>query len=194
VSVDSRTSGLRPLRNKADFVEILARPALARSRGWSLHGRRCDATAVQSVDATDLPSKLSTGDLPSALTPVDEAGVREAAVGRIGAEGGLQIHRRIGLQIGVTLPKRLIRRAVSRNLVRRLWRETAGQQRERWGSWQLVLRRIQPWPPATHVSARSNALRDQVRSELAGLLELAQRHQPALPPAVLAPAVLSRPV
>ncbi len=77
------------------------------------------------------------------------------------------------LRFGIVLSRRNIRRAVTRNLVRRVWRELLRRpSAARLGGWQLVLRRTTPWDLKRFPSAVSEPLKQQVWQDLERLLQL----------------------
>jgi ribonuclease P protein component len=76
-------------------------------------------------------------------------------------------------RFGLVVPKRLARRAVTRNLVKRQGRQAFCQARPvlEGGDWLLRLRRA--FDPACFVSARSQALQQLLHSELRSLFAAA---------------------
>ncbi len=81
-----------------------------------------------------------------------------------------------GPVIGVVLSRRNVRRAVTRNLMRRLWRAClASVPQELVAGWCLVLRRTAAWDRAAFPSASSDALRRRLREDFDILLAGAQR-------------------
>lgn len=96
-------------------------------------------------------SKLSTGEAIVAETPVDD------------------------VRIGIVIARRSVRRAVTRNLIRRIWKELLRQElAASWCGWWLVLRRTSTWDVARFPSARSDDLRVQIRQDLEHLVGLAR--------------------
>lgn len=108
---------------------------------------------------------LSTTDAPTRAVSVDNS-----------SDPGPAAH-----WLGVMAPKRHARRAVTRNLVKRLARQAfAGHERGLpHGLWLVRLR--QPISRSTYVSARSDALALALRSELEALIA------PLVSPAAAAP-------
>lgn len=84
------------------------------------------------------------------------------------------------LRIGVVLSRRHVRRAVTRNLMRRLWRALlAATPAARLAGWSLVLRRTAAWDRTAFPSASSDALRRRLREDLGALLLSALRAMPS---------------
>jgi ribonuclease P protein component len=80
------------------------------------------------------------------------------------------------LQIGLIVARRSVRRAVTRNLIRRIWKELLRREAGfAWRGWQLVLRRTAAWDKAGLPSACSDAARLRIRGELDELLLMARR-------------------
>lgn len=72
--------------------------------------------------------------------------------------------REVPFGIGFVIPKRNARRAVTRNLIRRLMRTALQTHSLPAGTWVLRLRA--PFDPRQFPSAASDALREAVRIEL----------------------------
>ena len=71
-----------------------------------------------------------------------------------------------GLRLGLVVPKRHARRAVTRNLVKRQGRATFVRHADALAAGAWVLRLRAPFDPQRLLSAASDALRHQVRAEL----------------------------
>jgi ribonuclease P protein component len=141
------------LTAREDFGLLLAGRPKVRTAGWSLYLRR---SPPQSSDKL-IETELSTGQSAMTTSLVDDL------VGKALP----------GVQVGVVLSRRMVRRAVSRNLVRRTWRELVREHALRWSGCQLLLRRHAPWPRAEFPSASSDALKTWVQAELRALLDRA---------------------
>jgi ribonuclease P protein component len=88
------------------------------------------------------------------------------------------------LQVGLIVARRSVRRAVTRNLIRRVWKELLRREAGfAWRGWQLVLRRTAAWDKEALPSASSDAARCRIRAELAELLSLAWRRDRSNRPA-----------
>lgn len=135
------------VRHPDTFRRLLQRRPLARHAGWSLHGERV------------VGDELSTGHARCGMSPVDD----------MVAEGvptpPAMVHS------GVVLSRRHVRRAVSRNLMRRIWKSSlADMPADRIDGWTLVLRRTAAWDRADFPSAASDAMRRRLRADFACLL------------------------
>lgn len=96
------------------------------------------------------------------------------------SSGGLSRHQPCHVRrLGLVIPKRHARRAVTRNLFKRqaraIWQQTGSTLAL--GDWVLRLRA--PFDVKQYPSARSDALRLIVRLELQGLFKAAGRARPA---------------
>lgn len=179
----------------ADYVRVLATPMRLRSPHFAVHhlpGRplplrrppACTTAAtsdVASADAGDngshapvtasLPTELSTGGREAAGDDVDDAHAQhpESLVETPTPAGGIE------RWLGLVVPKRHARRAVTRTLMKRQIRHIAvacAAQLEP-GLW--VVRQRQPFDVKQFPSAASDALKDAARAELRALFERAVR-------------------
>lgn len=143
------------LVHKADFQQLLATPALSRSAHFAAHHRRLiEATATDSADAS--PDRdLSTGIEHDSEASVDK----------------MRTHH----WFGVVLPKRWARRAVTRNLLRRLLRTEMEGRLSRLPPGQWLFRLRAAWTRDAYRSASSVALRHDVRRELGALFDRLER-------------------
>lgn len=149
------------LTRSADFERALGSPACARSPHFAVHylGDR-SATPV----GKRAMQELSTDGEQSCTQAVDESPVPRC---------------RAGALLGVVVPKRHARRAVTRTLLKRQMR-AAAQRRSGVPDLQLaagiwVLRLRAPFDRALFASAASQPLRRAARTELDALLEGAHR-------------------
>lgn len=137
----------------ADFEHLLKTPSRARSPLFALHH------LDREPGLCTASRKLSTGDEQDTHRLVDEHPATTPATPR-------------GHWLGFVVPKRLARRAVTRNLIRRLARaslsaQLAGAQPLPLGMWVLRLRA--PIDRTQFKSAASTALRLQLHEDLATL-------------------------
>ena len=153
---------LATLRQPVDFQRVLGSAPSARSPHFSVHhalGRPAlPARALKVRSSTE----LSTGDAPTCPLLVDD---RPAE--------GLP-----GRWLGLVVPKRHAKRAVTRTLIKRQMRcvmHQAGPQLLP-GLWVLRLRA--PFDKSQFISAASAPLRAAVRQELAALVAKALLHRP----------------
>lgn len=144
---------MRPvsLRGRAAFERLLRARPLARSTHFAAHhvaaGDAFSVGRIEGARTTD----LSTEQEQNLSRSVDKS------VGEVG--------------LGCVIPKRLARRAVTRNLFRReIVRALTGRwERLPAGLW--LVRQRQAWSKADWRSAASEPLRQAVRDELAELLD-----------------------
>jgi ribonuclease P protein component len=126
-----------------DFERVLRTAPRTRSAHFVLH--HLDAPPGKPA------AELSTGVNPDALQPVDDSAPRA--------------------WLGTVIPKRHARRAVTRNLLKRAVRESAGAHAATLGRGLWVVRLRTAIEPGRYLSAAPAALRRAVRSELDGLFE-----------------------
>lgn len=143
------------LVHKADFQQLLATPALCRSAHFAAHHRR-----LTDVAATP-PADVSPERGLSTATEHD----REPAVDKMRAQHWF----------GVVLPKRWARRAVTRNLLRRLLRTEMEGRLCRLPPGQWLFRLRAAWSRDAYRSASSVALRHDVRREIGALFDRLER-------------------
>ena len=145
----------------ADFQRVLGTPPRSRSAHFAAH----HVAACPSLPAKPRPkaiaSELSTGDAPSCPPAVDElpVNVPEAAPG--------------GCWLGMVVPKKHARRAVTRNLIKRQMRalmDSAGASLPA-GLW--VLRLKAPFDRKVFTSPASAQLLQAAHDELQQLLQRA---------------------
>ena len=158
---------VQSLTQPDDFRRLLQRRPLARHAGWSLHA--CKPEGQASAD-------LSTRESSRVDPPVEDSGSEP----RRECEQGEAL-----VLTGVVLSRRNVRRATTRNLMRRIWRvllaESPGATLD---GWQVVLRRTAPWSRETFRSTQSAPLRRQLRGDLTVLrdaLVAAERRATASP-------------
>jgi ribonuclease P protein component len=80
--------------------------------------------------------------------------------------------------LGVVVPKRWAKRAVTRNTIRRQIHEVSRQQQPLWSAAAVVVRLRREFSRKQFVSATSDALKAAVRAELEQLLSQAARMAP----------------
>ena len=133
-----RRSSPGPALSGARMATALSAPVVARTAHFSVQhqGTRSDAVVPE----------LSTENAPTTANSVDNTSLE-------GLSG-----------VGFVIPKRNARRAVTRNLIRRLMRAALQAQALPPGVWVVRLRA--PFDPRQFPSAASDALREAVCSEL----------------------------
>jgi ribonuclease P protein component len=137
---------------REDFERVLAVAPRARSAHFALH-HLADAPGPGRRE-------LSTGEAPMAEPAVDDSREMLPPPGR---------------WLGIVVPKRHARRAVTRNLVKRAVRAAGAVQGERLPAGLWIVRLRAPIATATFPSAASPALRRMVAGELAELFGRACR-------------------
>ncbi|MFG6447669.1 ribonuclease P protein component [Roseateles sp. BYS180W] len=149
------------IQRSADFERVLAKPGCARSAHFAVHHLPQSPSAPRylSTRSSTAGVDLSTCDAQINPQPVDDcpAPVDEA-------------------WLGLVIPKRLARRAVTRNLLKRQIRGLFGSAEAAAlpaGLWVVRLRA--PFDRKQFPSASSEALAALVRSELRQLLQRLQR-------------------
>jgi len=176
----------------ADYVRVLGTPVRLRSTHFAIHhvpgrplpSRRAapsaetgTATAPCPPDTASLSTELSTGLETDGRRHVDD--LRGAATGD-GPEGRW---------LGLVVPKRHARRAVTRALLKRQIRQVVRDCAGRLAPGLWVVRQRAPFDPTQFRSAASEALKDAARGELQALLaravegerEVARSRSPAHP-------------
>jgi ribonuclease P protein component len=137
---------LRALRERAAFEQLLGTRPMARSAHFAVHCLPEQARVSPIVSDGAASGDLSTVEEQNLSSSVDNSPAEHL--------------------LGCVLPKRLARRAVRRNLLRREIRSAiSGRIAELTpGRWLVRLRN--PWPPAEWHSAASAPFRQAVRAEL----------------------------
>ena len=114
---------------------------------------------------------LRAASFPAALASPRVANgphfILQHAAAKLSTETGLGGSRAVD-EFGCVVPKRLARRAVTRNLIRRQLREAMRRQPLEHGTWLVRLRSA--FDAGRYPSAASDALRAAVREELDRLL------------------------
>ena len=146
----------RMLRS-ADFQRVLATPPQSRSTHFSVHHVSASPGIAKKPVKGRLSSELSTGDAPSCPPLVDE----------------LPPALPVGCWLGLVVPKRHARRAVTRSLLKRQMRALMERQAEALAPGLWVLRLKAPFDRKQFVSPASAPLRSSVHDELALLLQRA---------------------
>ncbi|MDN3543293.1 ribonuclease P protein component [Kinneretia asaccharophila] len=162
------------IQRSADFERVLGAPSRVRSPHFAAY----HVTAVPSLPGRNLSTEaaeLSTADAQVAHSLVDETLVQALPQ---------------GCWLGLVVPKRHARRAVTRSLLKRQIRAAFASGAERGvvppGLWVVRLRA--PFDRKEYPSAASEALRLAARDELAQLVGKLARPPRPLPPAKPAPA------
>lgn len=179
----------------ADYVRVLATPMRLRSPHFAVHHlagrplplRRPPAcTAAESGDVASIASgdngghalvtaslstELSTGRLETTGYGVDDSHVQcpESLVETPTSAGGIE------RWLGLVVPKRHARRAVTRTLMKRQIRHIAAACAPQLEPGLWVVRQRHPFDVKQFPSAASDALKEAARAELRALFERAVR-------------------
>ena len=133
----------------ADFAAALSAKVLSKTPHFVLHHLAAEpVSSLGRKKAPQLP-ELSTDAAPKWPRAVDNSGT---------TNGGW---------LGLVVPKRHARRAVTRSLLRHQLRAHADFYQDRLPHGQWVLRLRAPFDPRQYPSAASTALQDAARAELA---------------------------
>ncbi len=139
------------LTRSADFQRLLATPMRARSAHFAVHHSMTAPSTPSRPSVHRSSTELSTVQAPIETGPVDESPA--------------------GSWLGTVVPKRLARRAVTRNLLRRQIRSAFERHARRLGVGCWLVRLRAPFPVTQFPSAASAALRDAAGAELDQLLQ-----------------------
>ncbi len=157
------------LIHKADFERLLGTPAWSRSAHFSVHHVAALSLVPIWKNAMARAAELSTDCVDQNHKPVDNsaAPAPPSSIEQVVVmPAALPLGSINGLHLGVVVPKRHAKRAVTRSLLKRQMRATfagfAGQLPA--GQWLVRLR--QPFSAQQFVSAQSPALRRAVQVEL----------------------------
>ncbi len=149
------------LLRSADFQRVLATPPQSRSAHFSVHYVFALPSVAKKPVKKCIASELSTGDAPSCPPLVDDSGPAAPS----------------GCWLGLVVPKRHARRAVTRNLLKRQMRAVMEAQAGALAPGLWVLRLKSPFDRQQFVSPASDPLCRCAHDELAGLLRrAAARH------------------
>lgn len=133
----------------ADFAVALGAPLRAKTPHFALHHLASDPVAQVPAGQWPVVPGIST----------DAAPFEDCSVDNFDVAGHWWL--------GIVVPKRHARRAVTRNLLKRQMRAHAEQHRGRLPPGQWLIRLRAPFDPRQHLSAASARLRDAASSELA---------------------------
>lgn len=167
MSLSPRPTRVQRLVQSVDFERVLGAPQKARSPHFAVHfvagqpARRSprrsagDSAAAAVVETSG--DKLSTDVVDAPHAPVDD----------------LPAQAPVGCWLGLVVPKRHARRAVTRTLLKRQIRAVVGEQAEQLPPGLWVVRLRAPFDARQFRSAASQALRDAARAELQRMIRAA---------------------
>jgi ribonuclease P protein component len=168
----------------ADYVRVLATTLRLRSPHFAVHhlvgkplplkrpiARGVGDESGHAPVTTSLSTELSTAPLP-----VDGANVDDSRFpGPIGLVETPSVAGGIDRWLGLVVPKRHARRAVTRTLVKRQIRNVAAECASQLEPGLWVVRQRSPFDSKQFPSAASDALKEAARTELRALFERAVR-------------------
>ncbi len=149
------------LRESVDFERVLAQPAAAVNRYFALHGIEAAPQRRPSSQHKPERTDLSTGDEPIREVSVDNKLDR--------GQPALPIE---GVWLGIVVPKRHARRAVTRSLLKRQIRANLGKHMASLPAGMWVVRLRTAITPSLFTSAASEPLRVVILREINHLLSL----------------------
>lgn len=148
------------LVQSTDFERVLGIRRRAATTHFAVHHLPGEPEPRHGDHATGVvPGKLSTFLEPAVELPVDDSPARGRVTGTA--------------WIGVVVPKRHARRAVTRSLLKRQIYSAVERHHDRLGPGLWIVRLRSPFDRARFPSAASAALRHDARAELESLLEIA---------------------
>jgi ribonuclease P protein component len=139
-----------------DFERVLGERSRATTAHFALH--HLDARPLRSASPPGRPgsTKLSTIEDPAGTFPVEDFFLATPRAG--------------SAWVGVVVPKRYARRAVTRSLLKRQIYAATVRHRDRLAPGLWIVRLRAPFDPVHFMSAASPALRREARAELDTLL------------------------
>lgn len=144
------------LVRKADFERVLAVPARSRSAHFAVHHVPARPSTPAPRGPKPVPNELSTACEPNCPQPVDDCVS--------------------GQWLGLVVPKRHARRAVTRNLLRRQVRAALARHADALPQGLFVVRLRAGFDPKRFPSAASLALGRAARDELDTMLSRLELH------------------
>jgi len=133
----------------ADFAAVLGARVLAKTHHFVLHHLAADPVSNVRASRRPVVPEISTDAAPFSNHSVDNTGTAGH------------------WWLGIVVPKRHARRAVTRSLLKRQMRAHAEQYRGRLPAGQWLIRLRAPFDARQYPSAASAALREAARGELA---------------------------
>ena len=148
------------MRHSVDFERVLARPAVVANRHFALH--RLDGEPWSRFKTRSDPSRttLSTVDDPFGTVSVDKV-----------SRTGLPTLASGFIWLGIVVPKRYARRAVTRTMLKRQIRCGVARQTDCLPNGMWVFRLRAPFDRPSYVAAAPELLREAVRREVDQLME-----------------------
>lgn len=139
----------QPIEQSTDFERVLRARSLAQTQHFAVHHLPDRPSLSARARRAAISRKLSTGDAPEAVKPVDDLPIQ--------------------LWVGAVVPKRHARRAVTRSLLKRQIRSVVERHAEALAGGLWVVRLRAPFDKSRFPSAASDALKRVARDELEAL-------------------------
>jgi len=192
---DLDSSLLGRIVRPADYVRVLATPMRLRSPHFAVHHlvgrplplkRPMGRSATASATTSEVSLEAATGHAPVTASLSTELSTGAAGTSANGVDD-LQVPGPSGLVetptaqggpdrwLGLVVPKRHAKRAVTRTLVKRQIRNVAAACAPQLAPGLWVVRQRSPFDPTQYPSAASDALKEAARAELRALFERAVR-------------------
>lgn len=149
----------RALTQASDFTQVLNAPPRARTVHFVAHHLPCRPSIAKKAAATPGKADLSTTAIPTLSLPVDESPLT-------------------GLWLGLVVPKRHAKRAVTRTLLKRHIRAAVATTATVLSPGLWVVRLRTPFDRSEFVSAASDRLERAVSHELTMLMSAAVARSP----------------
>jgi ribonuclease P protein component len=139
----------QPIEQSTDFERVLRTRSRAQTQHFAVHHLPDRPSLSARARRAAVARKLSTGDAPEAVKPVDELAAQ--------------------LWAGAVVPKRHARRAVTRSLLKRQIRSAVERHADALAGGLWVVRLRAPFDKTIFPSAASDALKRVARDELEAL-------------------------
>jgi len=136
----------QPIEQSTDFERVLRTRSRAQTQHFAVHHLLDRPSLSARVRRAAVARRLSTGDAPEAVGPVDDFPDQ--------------------LWIGAVVPKRHARRAVTRSLLKRQIRSAVERHADALAGGLWVVRLRAPFDKSRFPSAASDALKRAARDEL----------------------------
>jgi ribonuclease P protein component len=199
---DLATPLLGRIVRPADYVRVLATPMRLRSPHFAVHhldGRPLPlkrptpratgqvdenglaptiSSAGSAPDTASLSTELSTGGRvtpPSGVDDLQDSRLKDVGEYPDDIDSAAPVRDGVQRWLGLVVPKRHAKRAVTRTLVKRQIRTVAAACAPELAPGLWVVRQRSPFDPKQYPSAASDALKEAARAELSTLFERAVR-------------------
>jgi ribonuclease P protein component len=184
---DLDSSLLGRIVRPADYVRVLATPMRLRSPHFAVHHmdgrplplkRPMKRGEAPAEDGDASPEAIATIDAPVTASLSTELSTDPGVVPGVGVDDSSSVDSTAVAQqrwLGLVVPKRHAKRAVTRTLVKRQIRNVVADCAPQLAPGLWVVRQRSPFDPKQYPSAASDALKEAARAELRALFERAVR-------------------